>query len=63
MVSTGINENKNGLIRQYFPKGTDFNTVTDKHVMDRLNNQPRREAVSGQTSYLKSCKSIYLQHN
>lgn len=41
----GINENTNGLIRQYFPKGTDFNKVTDKqiqHVMDRLNNRPRK---------------------
>ncbi|MCU7879997.1 MAG: hypothetical protein KZQ66_16165 [Candidatus Thiodiazotropha sp. (ex Lucinoma aequizonata)] len=38
-------ENTNGLIRQYFPKGTDFNKVSDKQieqVMDRLNNQPRR---------------------
>lgn len=41
----GINENTNGLIRQYFPKGTDFNTVSDEeiqHVMDRLNNRPRK---------------------
>lgn len=41
----GINENTNGLIRQYFPKGTDFNQVTDeqvKFVMERLNNRPRR---------------------
>ncbi len=41
----GINENTNGLIRQYFPKGTDFNEVTDDEVqavMDRLNNRPRR---------------------
>ena len=41
----GINENTNGLIRQYFPKGTDFSTVTDQHirfVMDRLNNRPRK---------------------
>jgi len=40
----GINENTNGLIRQYFPKGTDFAKVTDKqiaHVLDRLNNRPR----------------------
>ena len=27
-----INENINGLIRQYFPKGTDFNRVTDEEV-------------------------------
>ncbi len=40
----GTNENTNGLIRQYFPKGTDFNEVTEsqiKYVMDRLNNRPR----------------------
>ncbi|WP_143728830.1 IS30 family transposase [Microbulbifer sp. GL-2] len=40
----GINENTNGLIRQYFPKGTDFNKVTDEQVqfvMDRLNSRPR----------------------
>ena len=40
----GINENTNGLIRQYFPKGTDFNLVSDEqidHVMNRLNNRPR----------------------
>lgn len=40
----GINENTNGLIRQYFPKGTDFTMVTDEQVrfvMDRLNSRPR----------------------
>ena len=41
----GSNENTNGLIRQYFPKGCDFATITDKdiqHVMNRLNNRPRK---------------------
>lgn len=41
----GINENTNGLIRQYFPKDTDFNLVSDEeiqYVMDRLNNRPRK---------------------
>jgi IS30 family transposase len=40
----GINENTNGLIRQYFPKGTDFNQVSGEEirfVMERLNNRPR----------------------
>ena len=41
----GINENTNGLIRQYFPKGTDFNQVTQQEiefVMNRLNSRPRK---------------------
>ena len=41
----GTNENTNGLVRQYFPKGHDFKTITDEQinfVMDRLNNRPRK---------------------
>ncbi|MCJ7539692.1 MAG: IS30 family transposase [Desulfobacterales bacterium] len=41
----GLSENTNGLIRQYFPKGMDFHTITDKQVemvMNRLNNRPRK---------------------
>lgn len=41
----GINENTNGLIRQYFPKGTDFNALDERDiqdVMDKLNNRPRK---------------------
>ena len=41
----GLNENTNGLIRQYLSKGTDFNKLTDRQVleiMDKLNNRPRK---------------------
>jgi IS30 family transposase len=41
----GINENTNGLLRQFFPKGTDFVQVTAKEVkaaMENLNNRPRK---------------------
>lgn len=41
----GTNENTNGLIRQYFPKGTDFSKVPRKDIQrveDELNNRPRK---------------------
>ena len=40
----GAVENINGLIREYFPKGIDFNTVTKGQISKaewRLNNRPR----------------------
>lgn len=41
----GLNENTNGLVRQYFPKKYDFARITDQHlqlVEDLLNNRPRK---------------------
>jgi len=41
----GTNENTNGLIRQYFPKGTDFSEVSEekiKAVQRKLNDRPRK---------------------
>ena len=41
----GLNENTNGLIRQYLPKGKSFDDLSDQEVqdiMDKLNNRPRK---------------------
>jgi transposase, IS30 family len=41
----GLNEHTNGLVRQYFPKGTEFTILTHKEVAEverRLNNRPRK---------------------
>ena len=41
----GANENTNGLIRQYFPKGTDFGDITQEQVIrvqNILNSRPRK---------------------
>lgn len=40
----GTNENTNGLLRRYFPKKTDFATITQEdinEVVQELNNRPR----------------------
>jgi len=41
----GINENTNGLIRQYIPKGSSFEHLSKKeikHIENRLNHRPRK---------------------
>jgi transposase, IS30 family len=41
----GLNEHTNGLLRQFFPKGTNFKIVKPealKHVVDLINHRPRK---------------------
>ena len=47
----GLNENTNGLIRQYLPKRTNFDDLTKggvQWIIDKLNNRPRK-ALDGKT--------------
>jgi len=41
----GTNENTNGLLREYFPKGKDISNFTDEYIqakVDELNQRPRK---------------------
>ena len=41
----GTNENTNGLLREYFPKGSDLTLVDDQTIQlweNKLNNRPRK---------------------
>jgi IS30 family transposase len=41
----GLNEHTNGLLRQYYPKKTDFIDLSDEKtqwIEDRLNDRPRK---------------------
>lgn len=41
----GLNEHTNGLLREFFPKGTDFSTVSPEELasaLEKINNRPRR---------------------
>ena len=49
----GTNENTNGLIRQYFPKGTRFEEITDEQisVVQEKVNRRRRKTLGFKTPY------------
>jgi len=57
----GTNENTNGLIRQFFPKGTNFNEVSRykiKKVQDLLNGRPRK-ALGFKTPFEEMQKMLH----
>lgn len=54
----GANENLNGLVRQYFSKGSDFSLITPEQVemvVEKLNNRPRKR------HQFNSPNEVYLQ--
>ncbi len=62
----GTNENTNMLIRDFFPKGTDFSTITRKHIkyVQRLLNERPRKALNWKTpkqSFQLLLKSVALK--
>lgn len=61
----GLNENTNGLIRQYLPKGTHFDALTQQDInliMEKLNSRPRK-SLSFNTPkklFLGACQKVAL---
>lgn len=49
----GINENSNGLLREFYPKGMDLSKTNEKEVqnyLELLNNRPRK-CINSKTPY------------
>ena len=58
------NENANGLIRDYFPKGTDFNLLSKKDILEvqnQLNQRPRKTLEY--ESPLNTISRLYMNQN
>ena len=56
----GTNENTNGLLRFYFPKGTDFRKISDAKLtkaIEALNHRPRK-CLGYRTPHEVFCKAL-----
>lgn len=62
----GANENTNGLLRQYLPKGSDFKEVTKEDVhqaVKRLNNRPVNISTIGlHVKYSDKRRVVHVVH-
>lgn len=57
----GLNENTNGLIRQYIPKGTDFKNIEDEQIKEiqyKINRRPRK-SLDYETPLKRFYASLY----
>jgi IS30 family transposase len=65
----GTNENTNGLIRQYLPKGTNLSRLTQRQcdrIAERLNNRPRLRLgfkTPNEAYYQPFCRTSNLKLN
>ena len=63
----GLNENHNGLIRQYFPKNQSFSEVTQRDLdmaVAKLNNRPRKTlGFLSPNQELARIKKLERDHN
>lgn len=61
----GLNENTNGLIRKFYPKGTDFSEYTDEDILqvqNLINDRPRK-LLNYQTPKEVLYKELLLKHS
>lgn len=60
----GTNENANGLVRWYFPKGTDFAKITDDQIalVERLLNNRPRKCLGFRTPIEVAASAVALRH-
>ena len=57
----GSNENTNGLLRDYFPKGTDLRVHRPSHLLaveNELNNRPRSSSTTAHRPSLHGTASL-----
>jgi transposase, IS30 family len=63
----GLNEHTNGLLRQFFPKGTNFRIVKPEtliRVVDLINHRPRKSLdyrTPYEVFYAQALDSVALQ--
>ncbi|SFF44300.1 IS30 family transposase, partial [Flavobacterium xueshanense] len=59
----GANENLNGLIRQYIPKSTSFEEISNERIIEiqeKLNNRPRKRFNFETPNYMFNQKVAFI---